>query len=68
MESRGATPKQRGIVRSHAEERRRLKATEAFLHTYLHRWTPQFIADLKAGAKLDAYRMLGELMESVLAG
>jgi hypothetical protein len=28
----------------------------------------QFIADLKAGAKLDAYRMLGELMEIVLGG
>jgi len=30
--------------------------------------TPQFIADLKAGATMDAYRMLGELMESTLAG
>jgi hypothetical protein len=28
----------------------------------------QFIEGLKAGAKLDVYRMLGELMESVLAG
>ena len=44
------------------------KASEEFLQKHLRRWTPQFIADLKAGAKLDCYRMLGEVMESVLAG
>ena len=44
------------------------KASDEFLQTHLRRWTPRFIADLKAGAKLDCYRMLGELMENVLAG
>jgi TorA maturation chaperone TorD len=44
------------------------KTSNEFLQKHLRRWTPQFIVDLKAGAKLDAYRMLGELVESVLAG
>jgi TorA maturation chaperone TorD len=44
------------------------KASDAFMKQHLTRWMPQFVADLKAGAKLDAYRMLGEVMESVLAG
>jgi TorA maturation chaperone TorD len=44
------------------------KASDEFLQKHLRRWTPQFIADLKAGAKLDCYRMLVELIESVLAG
>ena len=42
-------------------------ASEEFLQKHLRRWTPRFIADLKAGATIVAYRMLGELMESVLA-
>lgn len=42
------------------------KAADAFMQQHLSRWTPQFVADLKAGAKLDAYRMLGELMENTL--
>jgi len=42
------------------------KASDAFMQHHLSRWTPQFVADLKAGAKLDAYRMLGEVMERVL--
>jgi TorA maturation chaperone TorD len=44
------------------------KTSDEFLQKHLRRWTPQFIADLKAGAKLDCYRMLGELMGNVLAG
>ncbi|NTW47242.1 MAG: molecular chaperone TorD family protein, partial [Chlorobaculum sp.] len=43
------------------------KASDEFFQKHLRRWTPRFIADLKSGAKLDCYRMLGELMESVLA-
>jgi TorA maturation chaperone TorD len=42
------------------------KASERFSQQHLTRWTPQFIADLKAGATMDAYRMLGELMENTL--
>jgi putative dimethyl sulfoxide reductase chaperone len=44
------------------------KASERFTQQHMSRWTPQFTADLKAGAKLNAYRMLGELMEIELAG
>lgn len=43
------------------------QASEAFMQQHISRWTPQFVADLKAGAKLDAYRMLGEVMKAVLA-
>ena len=43
-------------------------ASERFTQQHMSRWTPQFTADLQAGAKLDAYRMLGEVMENVLAG
>jgi putative dimethyl sulfoxide reductase chaperone len=42
-------------------------ASESFTQQHLTRWTPQFVEDLKAGAKLDCYRMLGELMENALA-
>ena len=42
------------------------KASDGFMKQHLTRWMPQFVADLKAGAKLDAYRMLGELMENTL--
>jgi TorA maturation chaperone TorD len=42
-------------------------ASESFTQQHLTRWTPQFVADLKGGATMDAYRMLGELMEVVLA-
>ncbi|TNJ39307.1 molecular chaperone TorD family protein [Chlorobaculum thiosulfatiphilum] len=42
------------------------KASERFTQQHMSRWTPQFTADLQAGAKLDAYRMLAELMESTL--
>lgn len=44
------------------------KASDAFMQQHFRRWTPQFVADLKAGATMDAYRMLGEVMETVLAG
>ncbi|MBN1929817.1 MAG: molecular chaperone TorD family protein [Chlorobiaceae bacterium] len=44
------------------------KASERFIREHLCRWTPQFIADLKEGAKLDCYRKLGELMEQMLGG
>lgn len=44
------------------------KAAERFTQQHLTRWTPQFVADLKAGATMDVYRMLGEVMETVLAG
>lgn len=43
------------------------QASEAFMQQHISRWTPQFVADLKAGATLDCYRMLGEVMEKVLA-
>ncbi|MGC8775205.1 MAG: TorD/DmsD family molecular chaperone [Chlorobaculum sp.] len=44
------------------------KASGKFMQQHLSRWVPQFIEDLKEGAKLDCYRMLGEVIESVLAG
>jgi TorA maturation chaperone TorD len=43
------------------------EASKRFVRDHLHRWVPQFIEDLKVGATLDAYRMLGKLMEAVLA-
>ncbi|UWX57129.1 molecular chaperone TorD family protein [Chlorobaculum sp. MV4-Y] len=43
------------------------KAMERFTRQHLCRWIPQLIADLKAGAKLDCYRILGEVMENILA-
>lgn len=44
------------------------KTTERFTREHLCRWVPQFIEDLKEGAKMDCYRKLGELMESELGG
>ncbi len=42
-------------------------ASDAFSRDHLHRWAPQFVADLKAGTTMDCYRMLGEVMEHTLA-
>jgi TorA maturation chaperone TorD len=44
------------------------KTSDAFMQQNIRRWTPQFVADLKAGATMDCYRMVGEVMEVVLAG
>jgi len=44
------------------------KASERFIRQHLCRWVPQFIDDLKEGAKMDCYRKLGELIEQVLGG
>ncbi|AAM71735.1 MAG TPA: cytoplasmic chaperone TorD family protein [Chlorobaculum sp.] len=43
------------------------KASKAFMQQHVTRWVPQFIEDLKAGATMDCYRMLGEVMEKTLA-
>jgi TorA maturation chaperone TorD len=42
-------------------------ASDAFSRDHLCRWVPQFIADLKAGATMDSYRMLWEVIEKILA-
>ncbi|NTV66428.1 MAG: molecular chaperone TorD family protein [Chlorobaculum sp.] len=42
------------------------KASESFTQQHLTRWTPQFVVDLKAGATMEAYRLLGEVMENTL--
>lgn len=52
----------------HAISKEAKTASGSFLQQHLLRWTPQFIADLKAGAQIESYRLLGELMEYVLAG
>lgn len=42
------------------------KAAEQFIKRHICRWGPQFIEDLKEGAKMDCYRKLGEMMEQIL--
>ncbi|HHE31124.1 MAG TPA: cytoplasmic chaperone TorD family protein [Chlorobaculum parvum] len=44
------------------------KAAERFTREHLCRWLPQFIEELKGGAKMECYRKLGELMERELGG
>lgn len=42
------------------------KAAEQFIKRHICRWAPQFTEDLKEGAKMGCYRMLGEMMKEVL--
>ena len=42
-------------------------ASEHFMNEHLNRWLPQFTADLKTAAALDAYMLLGSLLERSLA-
>ncbi len=44
------------------------KAAEQFIKRHICRWMPQFTEDMKEGAKMDCYRMLGEMMEQELRG
>jgi TorA maturation chaperone TorD len=37
------------------------------MNEHLNRWLPQFTADLKTAAALDAYMLLGSLLERSLA-
>ena len=42
------------------------ESSERFLKEHLCRWVPQFATDLKSAASLEAYKLLGTLVESSL--